>query len=211
MSAEPDADRDASDLEHAIAAAREGEPAALFAATERLRPYLEAVARAILRGRLAGKVDPADVVQQSLLASVERFEQFEGDTPAELQRWLVAIVRNEAKNLLRYWHQDKRLVAAEDAVAGSRAIKPADDGASARLPAGEPSPSRVVAAREEASRMLAVLDRLPAEQRAILALRHFEGLSHAEIAERLGRTPDAIRQAWVRALRSLRRALGAPA
>lgn len=202
------ADDDAMDLGRAIEAAREGDPGALFAATERLRPYLEAVARAVLKGRLAGKVDPADVVQQSLLASVERFAQFEGETPAELQRWLVAIVRNEAKNLLRYWHQDKRLVAAEDAVAGSRAIKPTDDGASTRLPAGEPSPSRLVAAREEASRMLATLDRLPSEQRTILTLRHFEGLSHAEIAERLGRTPDAIRQAWVRALRSLRRALG---
>lgn len=206
------ADHDATDLGRAIAAARAGDPAALFTATERLRPYLEAVARAVLAGRLAGKVDPADVVQQSLLASVERFEQFEGETPADLQRWLVAIVRNEAKNLLRYWHQDKRLVAAEDAVAGSRAIRPTDDGASARLPGAEPSPSRRVAAREEASRMLAVLDRLPAEQRAILTLRHFEGLSHAEIADRLGRTPDAIRQAWVRALRSLRRAMsGEPA
>lgn len=182
---------------------------AILEAMERLRPYLEAVARAILRGRLAGKIEPADVVQQSLLAAVERADQLRGESPEELQAWLVAIVRNEARNALRYWHQEKRLVAREDAVAGSRVVRAAeDDGASARLPGAEPSPSRRLLAREEASRMLATLDRMPPEQRAILTMRHFEGRSHAEIAERLGRTEDAVRQAWVRALRSLRRELG---
>ncbi|MCB9591545.1 MAG: sigma-70 family RNA polymerase sigma factor [Sandaracinaceae bacterium] len=196
------------DVAGALAAARDGDVSPLFAAADELRPYLKAVARAVLRGRLGGKVDASDVVQQGLLASMERFDQFRGETPEEWQRWLVAIVRNEARNLLRYWHQEKRQVAAEDAVMGSRAVKPESEGrASARLAGGGPSPSLHVAAREEAARMLSVLDRMPAEARQILVLRHFEGLSHAEIAERLDMSPDAARQAWVRALRSLRQRL----
>ena len=195
------------DVEGALEAARAGDPSALFRAADELRPYLRAVAHAVLRGRLGGKVDASDVVQQGLLSSMERIEQFRGESPEEWQRWLVAIVRNEARNLLRYWHQDKRRVAVEDAVAGSRAIGTPDGGASERLPGSGPSPSRRVAVRQEAAHMLSIVDTMPAEQRRILTLRHFEGLSHVEIAERLGKSPDAIRQAWVRALRSLRERL----
>ena len=67
------------------------------------------------------------------------------------------------------------------------------------------TPSHRAAAREEASHLLETLDRLPPAQREILRLRHFEGLSHAEIAARLDLSPDAVRQKWVRALRGLRR------
>ncbi len=192
----------------ALDQARAGDPAALWRASEALRPYLQTVARALLAGRLSGKVDPADVVQQSLLSSVERFDQFRGDTPAEWQRWLVAIVRNESKNLLRFWHQQRRRVSAEEPVAGSRAQAAPEDGISVRLPGAEPSASRRVAARREASRLLEELDRMPPDMRAVLTLRHFEGLSHLEIAERLGISPEAARQKWVRALRGLKRRLG---
>lgn len=194
----PNADR-------ALAAARAGDVEGLFAAADTLRPYLRAVAAAVLRGRLHGKADASDVVQQGLLTSVERIDQFRGESPEEWQRWLVAIVRNEARNLLRYWHQDKRRATKENPVVGSRAVRDGAEGPSQRLPGAAPSPSRRVAARQEASKMLRVLDALPAEQRTLLTMRHFEGLSHAEIAKRLGKSPDAVRQAWVRALRSLRR------
>lgn len=193
-------------IREALAAARDGDVSGLWQAADTLRPYLRAVAAAILGGHLRGKVDASDVVQQALLASVERFEQFRGESPVEWQRWLVAIVRNEAKNLLRYWHQDRRHVRAEQPVMGSRAD--GVPGPSVRIPHLAPTPSQNLVARQEASRLLEVLDRLPPEQREVLRLRHFEGLSHGEIAERLGKPADAVRQTWVRALRGLRDRLG---
>lgn len=192
-------------FEDAIAQARNGDVSALWETAEALRPYMRRVAAAILAGRLAGKADASDVVQQGLLASVERLDQFRGSSKEEWQKWLVAIVRNEARNLLRYWHQDKRQVAKEDAVVGSRAVQTDPNAPERRLPGLGATPSHRVAAREEASRLLETLDRLPAGQREILRLRHFEGLSHAEIAARLDLSPDAVRQKWVRALRGLRR------
>lgn len=192
-------------FEDAIAQARAGDVGALWETAEALRPYMRRVAAAVLAGRLAGKADASDVVQQGLLASVERLDQFRGTSKEEWQRWLVAIVRNEARNLLRYWHQDKRQVAREDAVVGSRAVQGSPDAPEVRLPGLQPTPSHRVAVREEASQLLETLDRLPPGQREILRLRHFEGLSHAEIAERLDLTPAAVRQKWVRALRGLRR------
>ena len=189
-----------------LAAAREGDASGLWRASEAMRPYLRAVAGGVLRGRIAGKVDVSDVVQQSLLASIERFGQFRGDTRGEWQKWLVVIVRNEARNLLRYWHQDRREVAKEAATAGSQVLlgQGDEDAQGPRLPGDSPSPSRQVARREDASRILQVLDRLPHEYREVLKLRHLEGLSHQEISTRLGKSPAAVRQTWVRALRRMR-------
>src|SRR5260221_8364347 len=58
---------------------------------EELRPYLKGVAAAILDERVAGKVDPSDVVQQALLASFAGFDQFRGTTVGDLKLWLIAI------------------------------------------------------------------------------------------------------------------------
>lgn len=196
---------DQDKLAAALVAAREGDASGLWRASDEFRPYLRAVAAGILRERLRGKVDVSDVVQQSMLASIERFDQFRGSTRGEWQKWLLVIVRNEARNLLRYWHQDRRHVAKEDAIQGSRAVaRDGADGATQRLPGKLPSASRHVALRQDASRMLAGLDELPPEQREVLTLRHFDGLSHKEIAARLDRSEAAVRQLWVRALRQLR-------
>ncbi len=193
----------------ALVRARDGDRDALWEAVEGLRPYLRAVARSVLGGRLDGKVDVADVVQQSLLAAIERFDQFRGESAGEWQQWLVTIVRNEARNLLRFWHQDRRNLAAENAVAGSMMqIDGSTEGEKPRLAAPEPTPSRQAATRQEAMQLLEAIDRLPAEYREVLRLRHFDGLSHREIAARTGKTDAAIRQLWVRALKHLRAAMG---
>jgi RNA polymerase sigma-70 factor (ECF subfamily) len=193
-------------LSGALEEARGGDVSALWRASDDVRPYLRAVAAGILRDRLAGKVDVSDVVQQGMLAGVERFDQFRGTTRGEWQKWLVVIVRNEARNLLRYWHQDRRHIAKEDAVAGSRAINASDDEdkAAPRLPGPAPTASKQMVLRQEASRMLEGIGRLPREQQRVLEMRHFEGLGHEEIAERLGKSEAAVRQIWVRALKRLK-------
>jgi RNA polymerase sigma-70 factor (ECF subfamily) len=53
-----------------------------------------------------------------------------------------------------------------------------------------------------------VLDRLPDDYRTVIVLRNLEGLSHEEVAARLGRNVGAVRMLWVRALARLRRELG---
>jgi RNA polymerase sigma-70 factor (ECF subfamily) len=193
-------------LSGALEEARAGDVSALWRASDDVRPYLRAVAAGILRDRLAGKVDVSDVVQQGMLAGVERFDQFRGTTRGEWQKWLVVIVRNEARNLLRYWHQERRHIAKEDAIAGSRAIDAKDDEekAAPRLAGPAPTASKQMVLREEASRMLEGLGRLPSEQQQVLEMRHFEGLGHKEIAARLGKSEAAVRQIWVRALKRLK-------
>jgi RNA polymerase sigma-70 factor (ECF subfamily) len=53
------------------------------------------------------------------------------------------------------------------------------------------------------------VERLPEDRRRVIALRHEEGLSFDEIAQRMGRTPAAVRKLWFRAVARLRRETGA--
>jgi RNA polymerase sigma factor (sigma-70 family) len=52
--------------------------------------------------------------------------------------------------------------------------------------------------------MLAELGKLPAQQRAVLVLRYYEGLSDGRIAELLGLAPGTVRGYAARALAALR-------
>ena len=56
-------------------------------------------------------------------------------------------------------------------------------------------------------RLADVLARLPEDYREVIVLRNLEGLSHEEVAHRMGRGIGAVRMLWVRALSRLRREL----
>jgi RNA polymerase sigma-70 factor (ECF subfamily) len=80
------------------------------------------------------------------------------------------------------------------------------DGESApELEPADPAPGAESAllARERWRRTRAVLDRLPENQRVVVVLAKFEGLSGREIAETLGITEGAVESRLVRAMRRL--------
>ncbi len=65
------------------------------------------------------------------------------------------------------------------------------------IPAGyEDDPEDAALAEERREELLRALQRVRAEHRAALVLRHMEGLSYAEVAEILG-VPDGTAKGWV--------------
>jgi RNA polymerase sigma-70 factor (ECF subfamily) len=76
------------------------------------------------------------------------------------------------------------------------------------LEADTPGPDEQVSRREQAARVMAALDRLPPDYREVITLRNLEGLSLVEVAERMHRSHEAVRQLWVRAIRRLREECG---
>jgi RNA polymerase sigma-70 factor (ECF subfamily) len=168
---------------------------------ERYRPYLKGIVGRLIGDRLSDKVDASDVVQQSLLAAFRQSGQFHGHSPEEWQAWLVAIVRNESLSMLRYWHQEMRDIDRERALAAasSGGFQPA---------AGGSSPSQQAARREQGTRLLAAIDRLPPDHRQVITLRNLEDLPYEAVAARMGRSEEAVRQLWVRAIERLRQELG---
>ena len=72
------------------------------------------------------------------------------------------------------------------------------------------SPSEQAGRHELELRLADALARLPADYAEVILLRNVEGLSHDEIAERMGRGVGAVRMLWVRALARLRQELNLP-
>jgi RNA polymerase sigma-70 factor (ECF subfamily) len=189
--------------------ARAGDAAALGALLQRTRPYLGLLARAAVGRRLRAKVDLDDLFQETHLQAVREFPRFQGDSAAAFLAWLRAIFASRLEKLLRRYlgtqardlSREQELTVAFDE--SSRLL-------GGLVPASpDPSPSSQVSNEEELLRVTAAMEELPEDHREVLVLRHLEGLSYAEIAERMGRpTDEAARKLWARALEALRRRLG---
>lgn len=128
-----------------------------------------------------------DVTADVFLRAWRSRDSFRGEgTPLS---WLLSITHNSALSLLRREHGDADI----DAVAepGDSSLDPGD-----RLDA-----------ESDAEALREAIRRLTPEQQHVVLLRFFEGLSHEEVAARLGRNPNAVRAIQFRALCRLRKLL----
>jgi RNA polymerase sigma-70 factor, ECF subfamily len=73
------------------------------------------------------------------------------------------------------------------------------------------SPSQQAVRREQAVLLANGLGQLPEAYREVIILRHLEGLSFPDVARRMGRTADSVKNLRARALGKLRRILGGDA
>jgi RNA polymerase sigma-70 factor (ECF subfamily) len=193
--------------EQLLAAARRGDRAARGRLLESYRPYLILLARLEIDRRLQGKADPADLVQETFLEAHRDLEQFRGTTEKEFLAWLRQVLVSNLANLVRrYLHTRGRDVRLERDLAveledSSRLLE-------GGLAAPQSTPSHQAARREQAVLLAEALQQLPADYRDVIILRYLEDLTFPAVARRMGRTPDAIKKLWARALARLRNALG---
>jgi RNA polymerase sigma-70 factor (ECF subfamily) len=194
--------RDAAQL---LAAARGGSRDALGEVLESCRAYLLHVAQGELAPELRAKGGASDLVQETFLDAQRDFDRFQGDTEEQLLAWLRQVLIHKAANFRRHYRgTDKRDVAREIA-------PPSGDVSGGWFPgisADTPSPSSHAAANEKSLALQAALARLPAEYRQVIVLRHDEGRSFEDIAAVMGRTANAARKLWARALERLQQELG---
>src|SRR5262249_14160497 len=175
------------------------------ATLERCRAYLCTLARLQLPSRLRGKLDPSDVVQQTLLTAHEKLDQFRGRSEAELRGWLRQILRNQLLGADRRFRMIGRDVGREqslEVVAPDPSNVPRD-----RLSSEPSSPSQHVMHQEELRRLTDALAQLPEDQRRAVELHHLKGLSVAQVADSLGRGKSAVVGLLFRGLRNLRQLL----
>ncbi|HEV2950202.1 MAG TPA: sigma-70 family RNA polymerase sigma factor [Gemmataceae bacterium] len=172
---------------------------------ERFREYLLLLARLQLDPRWQAKLDPSDVVQQTLLQAYQARGQFRGHSTAEQAAWLRQILARVLANVARDLGRAKRDVGRE------RSLEAALEESSARLEswlaAEQSSPSESVERHEQLLRLAAALAQLPQDQREAVTLHHLQGWSLAELAKHLGRSEAAVAGLLHRGFKKLREVL----
>src|SRR4051794_5914964 len=84
--------------------ARSGDDAAREQLFARCRSYVTLVARAQVESWMQAKIDPSDLVQQTLLDAHRGFADFRGQTEAEWCAWLRRILSHNTGDFIRRHH-----------------------------------------------------------------------------------------------------------
>lgn len=176
-----------------------GSPGALL---ERFRPYLRFLAQVQLPARLRPKLDPSDIVQQTLLQAYAGLADFRGSAEAELAAWLRKILARVLQHAARDFARGKRDVGREEAL--PRLLEESSARIEAWFAAAGPSPSEQAARNERTLRLAEALDAISEAQREAVTLHYAQGLSLAEIGLRLDRSSAAVAGLIHRGLRELR-------
>jgi RNA polymerase sigma-70 factor (ECF subfamily) len=189
--------------EELIEAALSGEEGAAGRLMARYLTYLTLLARVEIGKRLQGKLDPADLVQDTFLEAHRHFSAFRGTTEPEFVGWLRKIMAGVLANTIRRYFgtkaRDPRL--EQDLQVG---IDQSSCIMAAQLVSPSSSPSESASRREQSVLFADALDKLPDDYREVIVLRHLEGLTFAGVSERMGRTVDSVEKIWLRAIAKLR-------
>jgi RNA polymerase sigma-70 factor (ECF subfamily) len=171
-------------------------------ALERFRDYLRLLAGLQIGPRLRVKVDPSDLVQQTLLKAHKARDQFHGGSAAEMSAWLREILARTLADAIRDLTRDKRDINRE------RSLQTALADSSARLEAwlvtSGMAPPEHAEKNEQLLRLAEALAQLPEAQRQAVLLRYYEGRPLEEIGERLERTRAGVASLLRRGLDRLR-------
>ena len=154
-------------------------------------PHLDA-AHNFAKWLLRNEQDAQDVVQEAFLRAFKSFGGFHGSNG---RAWLLKIVRNTSYTLL------KKNRAADLTTPFDEEIHVAGDESL--------SPATILEHAEDAELVREAMDKLPAEFREILVLRHLEGLSYSEIADIAQIAPGTVMSRLSRARDKLKECLAA--
>ncbi len=198
-------DHSLDESEPLLEAARRGDQQAVGALLEMYRDRLLRVVAFRIDRRLAGRVDPADVLQEAYLEAVTRLPEFFSQQKMPFFLWLrfltvqklIAIHRHHAGVKARDVHREISLYSGP--LPGASSVDLA-----ARLLGKLTSPSQAATRAELRMRLEEALNALEPIDREVLALRHFEQLNNVETANVLEINPTAASNRYVRAIKRLK-------
>jgi RNA polymerase sigma-70 factor (ECF subfamily) len=169
---------------------------------EHYREYLRLLARLHLAPGLQAKVDPSDIVQQTLVKAHQHRGQFRGQSEAEWAAWLRRILTNTLNDALRKYQREVRLEHG-----GIGDVEESSARLEAWLEANQSSPSQQAMREEQLLRLAAALAQLPKDQRTAVERHHLKDESVTEIARCMGRSEASVAGLLRRGLHKLRELL----
>jgi RNA polymerase sigma-70 factor, ECF subfamily len=198
-------ERDTDQLLGRVAA---GDRAARGPLLERHRQRLRHMIAVRLDPRLRARVDPSDVVQESLAEADRKLSDYARRRPVPFYPWLRSLAWERLVHMhRRHIRAQRRSVRRELAARPPLPEDPVEQLAQ-RLAGRGSSPSARLQRSELRGLVQTALARLSEDDREVLVLRYLEDLSTREIAAVLGLSESAVKMRQLRALQRLRELLG---
>jgi RNA polymerase sigma-70 factor, ECF subfamily len=192
------------DVTNLIQRAKAGDESSLGKLLSTQRKYLVLLARVEVGRHMQGKIDASDIVQETFLEAHRGFVRFEGDAEPQFTSWLRSILAHTLANTMRrYFGTKARDPRLEIQIAAD--IDRSAMSIGGMLVAPGSSPSQQVMRAEQSRLAIEALSRLPEDYETVLILRHLEGLTFPEIAQRMERTVNSVEKLWIRGLSRLRK------
>jgi RNA polymerase sigma factor (sigma-70 family) len=170
--------------------ARGGERDAFDQLAGRFRRRLLSIIRHRMSKRLQRDAEPEDVYQETLLRAYRSLDRIEWNGEHAFLNWLGSIAEHV---ILPQARRQKRARPA-----------PVDS----RIPAPGISPSEAMERNRRFERLQNALDSLHPEARQVVLLARIDGFKLSAIAERMGRSPEAVRMLLRRSVRKLKDHIG---
>jgi RNA polymerase sigma-70 factor (ECF subfamily) len=185
--------------------ARVGDQGALGALFARCRDRLRKMVHLRLDRRVAGRLDPSDVLQEAYLDVARRFPEYVAAPTVPIYVWLRALTGQRLIDLHRR-HLGAKMRDAGQEVSLYRGALPQASSASLaqQLLAGLTSPTQAAVRAEMQLRLQEALNSMDPIDREVVVLRHFEELNNLETAAVLGIEPSAASKRYLRAIRRLK-------
>ena len=182
--------------------AKEGDRAALEKLSQTYSERVHRIVRMRMGKELRSKLESMDIVQDTLISAIRGLDRFTYTDEGDFTRWLSHITENRLRDNLDKLHADKRDIRRE---------KPLNsDKGSGRQSRGRPieplytaTPSVEIEKKEQLDRLEQAMDTLKPEYKDVIVLTRIEGLSYKEAADRLGKSPNALRMLLCRAMAAL--------
>ena len=183
-----------------VTAARDGSRTAFEDLFENVLPELRAYVRLHSGRRIRDRESTSDLVQSICRQTLEDLHQFEGTGEKQLKKWLFTLAMNKILQKDRF-HRAGMRSASREIKLPPRPLDSKSPGDDQLLDCYKSfcTPSVLVSANEEVARIEAVFDQLSEDYRQVITLACFLRMSHAEVAEELGRSEAATRMLLSRA------------
>jgi RNA polymerase sigma-70 factor (ECF subfamily) len=158
--------------------------------------------------RLQKRVDPSDVIQEAYLEASARLKEYVQNPSMPFYLWLRFLTKQRLMILYRK-HLGAQMRDAEREVSIYQGCLPEASSAAlaAQLLGKLTRPSEAAMRAEMKLRLQEALNTMDPIDREVLALRHFEQLTTAEIAQVMEINEEAAKKRYFRALKRLREIL----
>lgn len=181
---------DTEQVLHLLERARDGDRDAFEALVSPLRHELLHRIRLKIGTSLRENLDPEDVLQEVQLRALRSISKFRWQGEGSLNAWLEGIAANFILHSAKTVRRRKEFQIVREPSASVV------------------SPSRQERRNERFERLKKSVEELPPDYRTAVRLSRIEGLKISEIAERMGRSPSAVKNLLFKAMKRLQESFG---